>query len=145
GIYTHYTDALGTDPPRVTRSIASGVHIQPLFIARLVTNGNRGPAWLDLFVDSFAFEMGAFWAQPRGGTLGSPPGFQLAVGLDLPLIGRATGPFLGLRTALRWRPDDFVAGATGSVIDRGALLSLTLGWHQGLRAHIVDAGDRRPE
>jgi hypothetical protein len=145
GIYVHYTDALGKDAPRVTRSIAGGVHLQPFFIGRALTNLEHGPAFVDLLVDSFAFEVGTFWAQPRGGTLGSRPGLELALDVGLPLIGRATGPFLGVRTALRWRPEDFVAGAPGGVVDRGAVLSLTLGWHQGVRTHVVDAGDVRVE
>lgn len=145
GIYAHYTDAVGTDAPRVTRSIATGVHLQPFFMARALTNLEHGPAFVDLLVDSFAFEVGAFWAQPRGGTLTSRPGLELALDLGLPLIGRASGPFLGVRTALRWGPDDFVAGSKGGVIDRGAVLSLTLGWHQGVRTHLVDAGDARVE
>ena len=34
GLYTHYTDALGTDGPAVARSIAVGVLLTPLFLAK---------------------------------------------------------------------------------------------------------------
>jgi hypothetical protein len=145
GVYAHYTDALGLSAPRVARSIAAGVHLQPFFLARYASNQERGPARWDLLLDSLAFEIGAVWAAPRGMPLDSHAGLELAIDLGFPFLPRATGPFLGLRGALRWRASDFIAGVPGGVVDRGALLSLTLGWHHVLRAHLVDAGDRRPE
>jgi hypothetical protein len=141
GIYAHYTDALGSDAPRVTRSISAGVHLQPLFLARLAVNAERGPAFFDLLVDSFAFELGAVWSAPRRMPLDEHPGLEAALALALPLFPRATGPFIGLRGALRWRPLDFVAGPPSTAIDRGAVLSLTLGWHHVVRTHMVDVGD----
>jgi hypothetical protein len=36
-----------------------------------------------------------------------------------------------------------VAGTPGDAIDRGAVLSITLGWHQVVLSHLVDAGDRQ--
>jgi hypothetical protein len=143
GIYAHYTDALGGEAPIVKRSIAAGVHLAPLFLARYAINGERGGAYFDLLLDSFAFELGAFWAEPRGGPFGKDPGLELALGFDVPLLPRSTGPFLGLRGALRWRASDFAAGAKGDLADRGALLSLTLGWHHVIRSGLVDAGDGR--
>lgn len=159
GVYVHYTDTFGSDGPRVPRSISTGVHLQPLFLARVAVNAERGPAWVDLVIDSLAFELGAVWSASRGaplagGSAGGPmaqappaawddhPGLEAALSLAFPFLPRATGPFLGLRGALRWRPGDFVAGAPGSAVDRGAVLSLTLGWHHVLRTHLVDGGDR---
>jgi hypothetical protein len=142
GIYVHYTDALGSGAPSVARSLATGVHLSPLFLARAAVNGEHGPAFVDLFVDSLAFEMGAFWALPNRGAWDEHPGLEAALGAALPLFARSTGPFIGVRAALRWRPVDFTAGAPGNLVDRGAVLSLTLGWHQVLRTHLVDAGDR---
>lgn len=142
GVYAHYTDALGSAAPAVGRSLAAGVHVSPLFIARYGTGKERGPAFMDLFIDSLAFEMGAFWAAPNRSAWDAHPGLEVALGAELPLFARATGLFLGVRGALRWRPEDFVAGAPGSFVDRGAVLSLTLGWHQVLRTHVVDAGDQ---
>jgi hypothetical protein len=152
GIYTHYTDALGSGAPAVTRSVSAGVHFAPLFLGRYFTAAERGPAFFDLVIDSLAFELGAVWSAPRpaavgpalqapGATWDDHPGFEVALGAALPLIARATGPFIGVRAALRWRPGDFVAGAPGGLLDRGALLALTLGWHHVLRVHVVDAGD----
>ncbi len=143
GIYAHYTDALGGEAPLVKRSFAAGVHLAPLFLARYAVNGERGGAYSDLLLDSFAFELGAFWAEPRAGRFSADPGLELALGVDVPLLPRATGPFLALRGALRWRASDFAAGAKGDLADRGALLSLTLGWHHVIRSGLVDAGDGR--
>jgi hypothetical protein len=146
GVYVHYTDALGSGAPRVVRSIATGLHVAPLFLGRLARDAEHGPAHLDLFLDSFAFEVGTFWDQPRGASLATRPGLELALGVAFPILPSATGPFVGLRAALRWRDADLTGGrgGGGDVADRGALLSLTLGWHHVVRTHLVDAGDRVP-
>jgi hypothetical protein len=143
GIYAHYTDALGSDAPLVTRSVSGGVHLQPFFLARYAFDTERGPAFLDLLVDSLALELGAYWSAPRQSPWDEHPGLEVALDIALPFLPRATGPFLGVRGALRWRPVDFVAGAPGDAIDRGAVLSITLGWHQVVLSHLVDAGDRQ--
>jgi hypothetical protein len=142
GLYIHYTDALGSESPRVPRSIATGMHLSPLFVIRGAFNAERGPAFFDLFLDSLAVELGAVWCAPRTGPWDATPGLEAALSIGLPLAGRATGPWLGLRGAWRWRPADFAPEAPTNLADRGAVLSLTLGWHHILRAHIVDAGDR---
>jgi hypothetical protein len=141
GVYAHYTDALGSGAPFVARSLAAGLHISPLFLARYASGRERGPAFVDLAIDSLAFEMGAFWAAPNRSEWDEHPGLEVALDAGLPLFAHATGLFLGVRGALRWRPSDFIAGAPGGLADRGAVLSLTLGWHQVLRTHLVDAGD----
>ncbi len=142
GVYVHYTDALGSGGPAVLRSVSGGVHLQPFFLGRLGIDAERGPAFLDLLVDSFAFELGGVWAAPRETSWSETPGLEAAVSIAVPLLAHGSGPFLGLRGALRWRPSDFVAGTPGDYVDHGAVLSLTLGWHQLIRTHLVDSGDR---
>jgi hypothetical protein len=144
GVYAHYTDALGSSGPEVARSIAAGVHLAPLFLARYATFAERGPAHLDLLLDSLALELGTFWDMPRGGSFATTPGIELGLSIAVPFLGSATGPYLGVRGALRWRDADLGggAGAGHDPADRGALLSLTVGWHHVLRAHLVDPGDR---
>lgn len=146
GLYLAYTDALGSDAPAVARSFAAGVHFQPLFLARYATDLERGPARLDLLLDSFALNLGAFWDAPRAGpaATGSAPGLEVALGLAFPLLPSATGPFLGLRGALRWRAADLEGSGAGGVLDRGAFLAVTLRWHHVLDANLVDARDPRP-
>ncbi|EYF00716.1 Hypothetical protein CAP_0348 [Chondromyces apiculatus DSM 436] len=70
------------------------------------------------------------------------PGLELALSVSLPLFTTASGPHLDLRGALRWRAADLEGHGSRGVLDRGALLSLTLSWHQTVPVHLVDAGDR---
>lgn len=142
GVYVHYADALGTKGPLVTRSIAAGVDLAPLFLGRYATNLEGSSGHLDLLLDSLAFGVGAFWAAPRPGPFDDKPGLEIALGFAIPILPRATGPFIRVRGALRWRDADFANPPGGpGAIDRGALLSITLGWHHVVRAGIVDAGD----
>ena len=136
GLYAHYTDALGSRAPDVARSIAFGVHLQPLFLARYGSDLEHGPARLDLLVDSFSLEIGSFWAAPRGHGLRAEPGLELATTLAIPILARGNGPFLALRGALRLGQDEAY-----SAIDRAGLFSLTLSFHRTITAHLVDAGD----
>ncbi|MEP7125540.1 MAG: hypothetical protein ABJE95_31695, partial [Byssovorax sp.] len=136
GIYAHYTDALGAPGADVTRSIAAGLHLEPLFLARYASDYEHGPARLDLLVDSFGLEVGSFWAAPRGYGLRREPGLELAATLAVPLGARVFGPFLGLRGALRLRQDDAAAA-----LDRAGLFSLTLSFRTNVSLHLVDAGD----
>jgi hypothetical protein len=148
GVYAAYTDAFGSGMPcgpgpecggpEVRRSIAAGVVMQPLFIARYATNQEHGPAHWDLLVDSFAMEVGAFWAAPRGAGLRAEPGLELALGIALPILARASGPYLGLRGAMRIGAEE-THGLGG--LSPSGLLSLTLGYSQVVGVHIVDAGD----
>ncbi len=140
GIYGHYTDALGSDDPTVERSIATGASVRPLFLARYASDLEHGPAHLDLLVDSITFGVGAFWDSVRGRGLGAEPGLELALSFAVPILPSATGPFVGVRTALRWRDAD-LGGRAGGFTERGALITLTLAWHQVIAARVVDAGD----
>lgn len=137
GFYAHYTDALGTRGADVTRSIAAGLHLEPLFLARYASDYEHGPARLDLLVDSFGLEVGSFWSAPRGYGLASEPGLELAATLAVPLLAQSNGPFLAFRGALRLRQDDAAAA-----LDRAGLFSVTLSFRTTVRAHLVDTGDR---
>jgi hypothetical protein len=141
GVYVHYADALGHASTPVGRSIATGVHVQPVFLARYATDGERGPAHLDLFLDSFAFELGAFWSAPQGKPLEEEPGVEIALAAGVPILPRSNGPWIDVRGALRWRSSDLRRPGVADALDRGCLLTLTLGWHQVARVHLVDAGD----
>lgn len=143
GIYARYTDALGSEGPSVERSIAAGLALQPLFLGRYAKNMEQGPARLDLLLDSIAIDVGAFWHAPKDMPFETYPGLEVGLGLSLPILAQADGPVVTVRGALRWRAADLSAAtATGDIIDRGAHLAITLAWHQIIRAHIVDAGDR---
>ena len=146
GVYAHYTDALGSGGPLVARIHRDGrprraALPRPLRNRRRARPGAPGPA------PRLARVRSRHLLGPAArGPWASRPGLELAVGLAFPILGRATGPYLGLRAALRWRDADLTGGPGGgnSVLDRGALLSLTLGWHQVVLTHLVDAGDGLP-
>jgi hypothetical protein len=142
GLYVHYTDALGSEGPAVIRSIATGVTLEPLFLGRYALDLERGPARLDLFLDSISLQMGAFWDLPRGSAFARDPGFEFALGFGFPILPRATGPVIGVRGALRFGAPALAGEANGNIIDKGALLSITLSWRHILPMNIVDAGDR---
>jgi len=145
GAYFRYADALGSDGARVRRALASGLELRPLFLARYAKNNEAGPAHLDLFVDSLTFQVGAWWDSDRRAPdpgLARTPGLEIGLGLDVPILARASGPYVGMRGVLRWRAADLDGAGKDDVVDRGALLSLMLAWHHVFYTHLVDAGDR---
>lgn len=141
GVYAHYADALDRGAAPVARSFAAGVHLQPMFLGRYASDLERGPPRLDLLLDSIGLGVGAFWSAPRGRGLVDEPGLELALSIAFPVLPDATGPFLDLRGALRWRAADLAGDGPGDLVAQGALLSLTLGWHHVVTGHVVDAGD----
>lgn len=142
GGYARYIDGLGSPGPIASRSIAAGVWMRPLFLARFASNHERGPARLDLLLDSLGLGLGAFWAAPQTSGLARDPGLELSFGLDLPIVASATGPFIGLRGALRLRPRDLTAESR-DLLASGAFVALTFAWHHLVGPSIVDAGDAR--
>jgi hypothetical protein len=145
GVYAYYTDALGSDAPHVERSIAVGAELRPLFLGRYAKDMETGPPRLDLFVDSLAIGLGAVWDAPHDAGLARHPGLELALSLDFPFFEDATGPFIGVRGALRWRAVDLSGEGEGDILDRGAFVALTVAWHHVFGAHAVDAFDRNLE
>jgi hypothetical protein len=143
GLYVRLCDALGQERSRVARSFASGLEIRPLFLGRYGLDLERGPAWLDLFVDSFAIQLGPYWAERNAWFVGSGPGFsstpglELGLGVELPIVGDSTGLHLGLHSVFRLPPESFSPSAVlpKDLLERGSMIGLTIGWH-----HIVDAG-----
>jgi hypothetical protein len=101
GVYLDYSDALDAEAdPR--RALGFGVDVRPLFIPRWSTNRQIGRPFLDLTLDSVSLGLGAFFAQPRGESFGHERGFEASLGLALPLLARADGPWLELRGGLEW-------------------------------------------
>lgn len=101
GVYVDYSDALDAEAdPR--RALGFGVDVRPLFIPRWSTNRQVGRPFLDLTLDSISLGLGAFFAQPSDESFGDERGFEASLGLGLPLLARADGPWLELRGALEW-------------------------------------------
>jgi hypothetical protein len=141
GVYVLYTDAFGAGGPAVARSVACGLSLKPLFLARYASNLERGPARLDLLIDSIGIDLGTFWHAPAGMGLMSRPGLEIGLGVDVPILGRATGPYIEARGALRWREEDLDGHAKAPILSRGALLSIAIAWHHVIGAGVVDLGD----
>jgi hypothetical protein len=140
GMYTVYTDALGQSDAALPRSLGLGVTLRPFFVPRWAFDLERGPAILDLTIDAIAFDLGLLWPASRNGTFGERPGIEAALGTEVPLLGKASGPFVGARGALRWRGSE-LAGHDDVGLEPA--LFFTFAWHAIIDANIVDAGDAR--
>jgi hypothetical protein len=145
GIFVTYEDGKifgdGAEPLRV---IAAGVELRPLFLGRWLTGREIGNGRVDLLIDSFGIELGGFFAQPVGGSLGSRPGLQVGLALELPILAHASGPFIGLHGGVRWGDSALSGEPITLPSDRAAYLAITLAWHQVFGGHVVDARDTAP-
>jgi hypothetical protein len=144
GVHATYADALGASTPRTARSIAAGVVLRPLFLGRNASDLERGPARLDLLLDSFALELGAVFRAPTGAPFEPTPGLEVAVEAALPLYPEASGPHLALRGALRLDHEDVSGHGSAPVFQKGGLVSLVFTWRTLVAAHVVDARDELP-
>jgi len=96
-----------------------GVDLRPLFVPRWAKGLETGCALFDLTLDSLSLSLGAFWAKPGAQEAASQRGFDAQLGLGVPLLATAAGPWLEARGALRY-PD----GAS-----REEAVLLLLSWH----------------
>ncbi len=146
GVFGTYEDAsiIGTSSePR--RLIATGVELRPLFLGRWLTGRDLASGRMDLVIDSIGIELGTVFTQPVGTSFSARPGIQLGLGLELPFLASANGPWIGLHGGIRWS-DAAISGAPlAGPNDRALYLGVTLAWHQLFLAHAVDAGDRAPK
>lgn len=125
------------------RAVATGLEIRPLFLARWFTGRSSGKPYLDLALDSIALELGAVFLQPQGEKIGSRPGLQAGLGVELPIFPSATGPFVALHGGARWSDAALSGGPLAGPSDRALFLNVVLAWQQVFGAHVVDLGDRR--
>ena len=142
GLYSGYLDTFDAKDAVFARQLTAGVTLKPIFWGRFSKALTTGSPRADLLIDSLILELGAVWSSPPGRAMESDPGVEMAVGLGFPILDRASGPFIELRGAFRLRPIDLDGRSGVDVLDSGALVSLTLTWHQIVNAHIIDAGDR---
>lgn len=141
GGYARYVEGFGNEGLATDRSIALGVELRPLFLARFAQDWEKGPAHLDLLLDSFAIDVGVFFWSPPEETFRDVPGLEVATGLELPILPRGTGPRLGVTGSLRVSHGDTGAPGHEDLDARASALLLTVSWHQILDLGIVDAGD----
>jgi hypothetical protein len=142
GLFASYEDAplLGSsaEPRRV---FAGGLEVRPLFLFRWLDGHQTSEPWLDLVVDSVGLELGAMFQQPSGASFSSRPGAQVGLAIEVPILPRATGPWIGLHGGVRWSDAVLAGGPTNGPDDRSFYLSITLAWHQVVRLGAVDPGD----
>ena len=145
GIFFDYEDGSmfghGAEPVRV---LAGGLELRPLFLGRWLTGHEIGNARLDLALDSLGFELGGVFAQPQYGSFPQRPGLQAGLALELPILARASGPWIGLHGGIRYSDAALGGGPVSNPADRAFFLSITLAWHQIVGTHAVDAFDRAP-
>lgn len=96
-----------------------GIDLSPVFIPRWAMDLERGPAFLDLILDSLSITAGAFVGLGSTRAPSRPAGFEAGLGAGVPLLATARGPWLEARYVLGWRH----AGAP----DPSVWLSLS--WH----------------
>lgn len=102
GVYARYSDAFGHADERPARVVSFGVDARPLFLPRFARDMERGPALLDLTLDSFSLNAGAYFAQPHGNDFGHARGFETGIGFGVPLLAQAAGPWLEARAERRF-------------------------------------------
>jgi hypothetical protein len=144
GAFVVYEDSagFGSEPQRV---LSAGLELRPLFLGRWLRGLETDRARIDLLVDSFGLEFGVVLAQPTGSEFGSSTGLQLGVGVEVPILANATGPWVGVHAGMRWSENAMAAGTVRDVDDRSAYVAVTLAWHQVVTSHLVELGDRSPE
>jgi hypothetical protein len=129
GVTGDYSESLVTDALH-TRSFSLGMELRPLFLPRWALDLERGPAWLDLTLDSACMGFGAYFTD-AGTELADTRGAWLSLGRGIPVLGNATGPWLELRL-LRRLPDHELLGHE----PHNALL-IYLSWHQVIQLSPV--------
>jgi hypothetical protein len=144
GVYLTYEDSFGARSADPQRVFGTGLEVRPLFLGRWVTGNELGLRWPDLIIDSFGLEVGAFFQQPAGAAFGSRPGLSAGFGLELPLLGRASGPWIDIHAAGRWSDGVLGGGPVNGPSDRAFVVSVSLAYHQLIKAHLVDLNDRAP-
>jgi hypothetical protein len=126
GAYVSYADGLGAelDPER---RLGLGVDVRPLFLPRWTQDLERGPALLDLALDSLSLGLGVSFDEPAGRGFASRQAFELSFGFGVPLMGRAPGPWLEARGALAW----------GNLGERSETVLLVGSYHFALETPLV--------
>lgn len=126
GVTADYSESLMADASDA-RSFSVGLELRPLFLPRWALGLERGPAWLDLTVDSLAAGFGAYFSDAEVDVRGTR-GMWVSLGAGVPLLGSAAGPWLEVR-GLRRFPDQ------ATTRDAHNALFVYLSWH-----HILQLG-----
>jgi hypothetical protein len=126
GLYLYYAESLGEDPA-VRRRFAGGLDLRPLFLIRWSNALEKGPAILDLTIDSLSLGLGLATSTPSDPDSDGRSGFELSLGFGVPLAGLQPGPWL-----------EFRAGFVLPKSEPGDATALALfSWHFALGTPLV--------
>ncbi len=146
GIYGRYAEAFGDEAAAFDRLFATGIELRPVFLGRYALDLERGPAHVDLFLDSFALLLGATFSDPIGPESTVVPGLEFGASIEFPILPSASGPYVGVLGLIRTTDDDLLGYRDADLIERGSSLVFTLSWHQIFDSGLVDLRDgARPD
>jgi hypothetical protein len=146
GLFASYEDGpLFGSQAEPQRVFATGLEVRPLFLFRWLDGHETSRAPLDLVIDSLGLEFGAAFQQPYGESFDSRPAVQAGLMVELPIVAKATGPWLALHGGLRWSDSSLAEGSSTTPDDRSFYLTVTAAWHQVVLSHTVDVRDRPAE
>ncbi len=144
GFFVTYEDGFGAAAAVPARVVATGLEVRPVFLGRWVTGREVGLGWADLAIDSLGLEVATFFEQPPAGSFGPRPGLQAGLGIELPVLGRASGPWIDVHGGVRWSDGVMGGGPIGGPADRAVFLSVTVALHWLFATHVVDWNDEAP-
>lgn len=144
GVFLSYEDGLSATASNPRRIVAAGFELRPLFLGRWLSGRELSIARADLLIDSLGFEVGAVLQQADLQGFQASPGFQASLGLELPILPSASGPWVGLHGGVRWSDAALEGARITDDVDRALFLELTVAYHQILGAHLVDVRDVAP-
>lgn len=113
-----------------------GVELRPLFLPRLLKDWQGTSPRLNLWIDSFSIRMGTAFAHQ--GPYAQGPGFETGVGMGIPILPQAQGPWIGVSALWRWSQDAMHTGQNSDFV-----CTMTLGWQTILYSGLVDWKDTR--
>jgi hypothetical protein len=141
GIFVAYEDApfwgSGAEPGRV---LSGGLELRPLFLFRWLQGRETGEPRVDLTIDSIGLELGWTLSAPSGQGL-TQSGLQAGLGVEFPILPRASGPWLGFHGGVRWSDAALATGQVSDADDRSGYFAVTLQWHEVVLTHLVDLKD----
>lgn len=130
GAYVRYDETLSPHPD-IERRLGFGVDVTPLFLIRWPRAMEKGPAALDLALDSLSLGLGASLATEHGRGFGNRHAFEGSLGFGVPLAASSHGPWLEFRASTTLpRP---VAGESQ--------LTLIFSWHFAVLTPLVASPD----
>src|SRR5690606_12451233 len=123
GIYVEA--AVPVDDSSVSWTGAAGIDLRPLFLPRWALDLERGPAFVDLLLDSLALSGGAYAQQFELAERARLWGVQAELGAAIPLMAHAHGLWIHLRASARFPLSE---PEPGSPLGFVALLSWQAPW-----------------